>query len=307
MLSTNARWHAAALALYGLLAILLLRDGLGADQVLISRESLQNSLPWSAVLERAEPHNRFVGDQPRIFYPYLVEAAKVYAGEADALWTSRGGGGQPFLGNITSKLFHPLTLLAAVVRIELVPLLQGLFVLWLSSFFTWAFLRRLGLGPAAALFGGLAFGFGGHQVLWMQYALAQTLLALPFCFWAVERLVADRSRRRLAVLVLGFALLIFGGHPETAMVAAMVAGLWALWRLWDAHGRPLVVGAGLLAVALSAIQWLPFLEYASLSHGLNLREIEAARMEGHVALSSSLIWGFFALISAAMLRAKLPR
>lgn len=286
---------------------MLLRDGLSSDQVLISRESLQNSLPWSAVLERNEPHNRFVGDQPRIFYPYLVEAAKVYAGEADALWTSRGGGGQPFLGNITSKLFHPLTLLAAVMHVELVPLLQGLLTLWLSAFFTWAFLRRLGLGPPAALFGGLAFGFGGHQVLWLQYALAQTLLALPFCFWAVERLVADRSRRRLAVLAMGFAMLIFGGHPETAAVASLVAGLWALWRLWDAHGRPMVVGAGLLAVALSAIQWAPFLEYASKSHGLNLRELEAARMDGHVALSSSLIWGFFALISAAMLRSSATR
>lgn len=307
MLSTNARWHALALALYALLAAFLLRDGLHPDRVLISRESLQNSLPWSAVLERAEPHNRFVGDQPRIFYPYLVEAAKVYEGAADALWTSRGGGGQPFLGNITSKLFHPLTLLAAAFPITVVPLLQGLLVLWLSAFFTWAFLRRLGLGPPAALFGGLAFGFGGHQVLWLQYALSHTLLALPFCFWAVERLVADRSRRRLAVLAMGFAMLVFGGHPETAFVAALVAGLWALWRLWDAHGRPLVVGAGALAVALAAIQWMPFLEYASNSHGLNLREIESARMEGHVALSSSLIWGFFALISAALLRSSATR
>lgn len=300
-------WHLLALGLFGVLALVLLRDGLRPGRVLISHESLQNSLPWSASFDERPKHNRFVGDQPRIFYPYLVEAARVYAGEADALWTTRGGGGQPFHGNMTSSLLHPLTLLAAVFAVELVPLLQALLVLTLSAFFTWAFLRRLGLSPPVALFGGLAFGFGGHQVLWLQYALSHSLLALPLCFWATERLVEDRSRRRLAILAASFALLIFGGHPETAMVAALVAGVWAAYRLWDPHGRPLVISAGLLAVGLCAVQWMPFLEYALNSHGLKLRETEAARLEGSVALSGSMIWAFFALTSAALLRSSATR
>lgn len=302
MLSTEGRLHLLVLALAAVLACWLLADGFQPDHVLISNESLRHSLPWSAVLGPAEAHNRFVGDQPRIFYPYLLEAARVYAGEADALWTSRGGGGQPFLGNITSSLLHPLTLLAAVLPVTLVPLLQALAILVLGTFFTWAFLRRLGVCVPAALFGGLAFGFGGHQVFWLQYALSHTLVALPFCMWATERVVEDRSRRRAALLTLGLAMLVFGGHPETGYVAGLVAGLWAAWRLWDSHGRWVVVTAGLTALGLSAVQWLPFLEYATFSHGLKLREVEAANLEGGVSLGAAAIFGLFVVAALALIK-----
>jgi len=302
VLSTNQRQGALAFLFFFLVAVVFLWDAFTPGAVLVSRESLQNSLPWSSVLEPQPAHNRFVGDQPRIFYPYLLEAARIYAGEQNALWTSLGGGGQPFLGNISSSLFHPLTLLAAAFPVGWVPLLQALIVLVASAWFTWCFLRRLGVSAGASLFGGLAFGFGGHQVLWLQYALSHTLLALPFCFLAVERVVEDRSRRRVAVLAIGMTLLVLGGHPETGLVAGLVVGLWALWRLWDSHGRGLVVGAAVLALGLSAIQWMPFLEYAQLSHGLHLRELGASKLEGGVTLGASVVFAVFLLAAVALLR-----
>jgi len=286
----------------------MLRDGLRPDTVMVSSESLQHSLPWSATATAsdAEPYNRFLGDQPRIYYPYLREAAAVYAGEADAAWTSRGGGGLPFLGNMTSSLLHPLTLLAAVFSDTLVPLLQALVLLVLGAQFTFLFLRRLGLSWTAALCGGLAFGFGGHQVLWMQYALAHTLLALPLGFWAVERIVEDRGRRRLAVFALSVALLVFGGHPETGFVAGATLVLWALFRLWDAHGRFIVLSAVVLGLLLSAIQWLPFVEYANLSHGMWLRKHEAEH-SGGVSFGMGFIFAIFLLGAFALLRSSVER
>ncbi len=289
--------------IFVLLAAGLLHEGMPPGMVMLSSEAVQHALPWSAVMEPLPPHNAFLGDQTRIAYPYLLEAAEVYRGAADALWTSRGGGGLPFLGNMTSSLFHPLTLLVAVLPVERVPLLAGFLVLVLSAQFTYLFLRRLRLRFAPALFGGLAFGIGGHQVVWLQYALSHTLLALPFCFWAVERLVEDRSRGRVAVLAIGFSLLVFGGHPETAFVASAVTSLWALWRLWDAHGRFLVVGAVLLGAALSAVQWLPFLEYALDSHGMTLRLREAERSVSGVTWGAAAVFGLFLLAALALLRA----
>lgn len=289
------------------LAVWLLRDGLGSDRVLVAHESLTRSAPWNKALERPDAFNSYLVDQPRIYYPYLLEAARVYAGEADALWTSRGGAGQPFLGNITSSLLHPLTLLAAVVDTTLLPWLQGVLVLSLGAFFTWLFLRRLNLSISAAYFGAIAFGFGGHQVLWLQYALAHTLLAMPFTFWAVERVVSDPSRRRVAILAFGFALFVLGGHPETGYVAGLVAGLWALYRLWDPHGRMLVLGAGLLALALSAVQWAPFLEYVQESHGLRLRELETSRLETFGFSFASVIYAFLFVSAVAILRSSATR
>lgn len=287
-------------------ALFVLRDGLAPGTVLISSESLQRSLPWSAVAIDAEPFNRFLGDQPRIFFPYLREAAAVYEGRADAVWTSRGGGGLPFLGNMTSSLLHPLTLLAAVFSDTLVPLLQSFLLLVLGAQFTFLFLRRLGLSWMAAVFGGVAFGFSGHQVLWMQYALSHTLLALPMGFWAVERIVEDRGRRRVAVFALCVALLVFGGHPETGFVAGATLCLWALFRLWDAHGRFLVMTAVVLGLMLSAIQWLPFVEYASISHGMWLRGHVAEHTRG-VSFGAGLIFFVFLLGAVALLRSSVER
>jgi len=300
---STARWSAAAaFVLHLLLSLFLLRDAAVPGRVLISSESLERSLPWSAVLAPAPPHNRFLGDQTRIFYPYLLEAARAYAGEASFTWTSRGGGGLPFLGNMTSSLLHPLTALAAFLPVSRVPWIAGLLVLALSAQLTFLFLRRLDLSTGAALCGSLAFGYGGHQVLWLQYALSHTLLALPLCFWAVELVVQDRSRRRVAVLAAAFALLVLGGHPETAFVAGAVAGLWALWRLWDAHGRFLVMVAVLLGAALSAVQWMPFLEYALQSHGLWLRRAEAERASAGVSLGAAAIFALFLMAALALLR-----
>jgi hypothetical protein len=307
VLSTERGSTSIAFLLFAGLALFLMRDGLQPDAVMLSGETLQRSLPWSAVLDEQPARNRFVGDQVRIFYPYLLEAAAVYRGEVDPVWTSKGGGGLPFLGNMTSSLLHPLTALAAVIATGLVPLVQGLAVLILSAQLTFLFLRRLGLRWAPAVCGGLAFGFGGHQVLWLQYALSHTLVALPLCFWAVERLVEDRSRRRVAVLASGFALLVLGGHPETAYIAGLVALLWALWRLWDAHGRFLVLGTALLAAALSAVQWLPFLEYVGLSHGRWLRTLEAARGTGGASLGAAVIFAFFLVAALALLRSSAER
>ena len=308
MALSTERWKsAAALALYALLAAFVLRDGFAPGAVLVSGESLQRSLPWSAVLPQRPGHNRFLGDQSRIYYPYLLEAAAVYHGQADPVWTESAGGGLPFLGNMTSSLLHPLTLLAAWAPVSLVPLLQALAVLTLSSWFTFLFLKRLALRWPSALLGGLAFGFGGHQVLWLQYALSHTLLGLPFCMWAVELLVEDRSRRRIALLALGLALIVCGGHPETAYVSGLVVLLWALWRLWDAHGRFVVAGAALLGAALAAVQWMPFVEYALSSHGRWLRELEAARGGGGATFGAAAIFFVFAVAALALVRSSIER
>lgn len=308
MALSTERWRsAAALVLYALLAAGVLRDGFAPGAVLVSSESLQRSLPWSAVLPQHPEHNRFLGDQPRIYYPYLLQAAAIYRGESDPVWTQHAGGGLPFLGNMTSSLLHPLTLLAAWLPVALVPLLQGLAVLTLSSWFTFLFLKRLSLRWPTALLGGLAFGFGGHQVLWLQYALSHTLLGLPFCMWGIELLVEDRSRRRIALLALGLAAIVCGGHPETAYISVLVVVLWALWRLWDAHGRFVVAGAALLGAALAAVQWMPFLEYALTSHGHWLRELEAARGGGGATFGAAAIFLVFAVAALALLRSSIER
>ncbi|HTE05528.1 MAG TPA: hypothetical protein VK824_04970, partial [Planctomycetota bacterium] len=295
--------HAAlALLVFVALAAALLREGFQPGHVLIAGEAQAHWLPWSAKLPPDAPHNRFLVDQPQVFYPYLMEAQRVYRGETDALWTSRGGGGLPWFGTISSSLLHPLTLLATVLPIELLPLAQGLAVLALSATFTWLFLRRLGVSAPAAGMAAVAFGFGGHQVFWLEYALSHVLLALPFTFWAAERFVQRRSPRRLVVFALGLVLLVLGGHPETTFVSALVAAAWVCYRLRLGRGWWLAPLAALLALALAAVQWLPFLEYILASRGLYLRNLAHGQQYAGPSLGAASLCVALFLAAAWMLR-----
>lgn len=302
MRSMGRRQGALALLVFAVLAAALLREGFLPGRVLISSEAQRNWLPWSAVLPAAEPHNRFVVDQPQVFFPYLMEAQRVYRGEVGALWTSRGGGGLPFFGNISSSLLHPLTLLATVLPIGLLPLAQGLATLVLSALFTWLFLRRLGVSAPAAGMAAVGFGFGGHQVFWLQYALSHALLALPFTFWAAERFVERRSPRRLVVLAAGYVLLVLGGHPETTAVSILVVSAWLAFRLRDRQGWLALLGAGLLALGLAAVQWLPFLEYSLASRGLYLRSLAHAQQHAMVGLGEAALCLLLGLAALLLLR-----
>jgi len=109
-LSTARRSAAAAFALHLLLALFLLRDAARPDHVLISGESLRNSLPWSAVLPDEPPANRFLGDQPRIFYPYLLGYiaffSKDYKGAVDELL--KGDQQDPFVIGLIAQSYQRL-------------------------------------------------------------------------------------------------------------------------------------------------------------------------------------------------------
>ena len=79
-----------------------------------------------------------------------------------------------------------------------------------------------------------------------------------------ERLRQRPSAKRVATLAVAVAMDVLAGYPQGAALGVAVSGAWAVVRAGGAGGATFLAryAAGIgLGLALSAIQWVPFIEY----------------------------------------------
>ncbi|MEP7011498.1 MAG: hypothetical protein ABJC13_14345 [Acidobacteriota bacterium] len=190
--------------------------------------------------------------------PWLVFLKRELAAGRWPGWNPYSFAGAPFGANGQSAPLFPLHLLFA-----LLPLQIGFVVLpWLRIVLAgcgaWLFAREIGLSRPAALWATIGFPLSGMLVSFLLFPMGNALALVPWVLWAVERLAAGRSGGALLALGAGFQLL--GGHPETSMHTALLAGLYLLVR--GSAGRTLstwgrFVAAWALAAGIAAVQILP--------------------------------------------------
>jgi len=203
------------------------------------------------------------------------------------LWNPYNGNGVPQLANYQSGIFSVYTLPFYVLPFKWALLLTAYLRLFVSGFFTFIFFKLLGLKQLPALFGSLAFMFCGYSIVWLSYPQSGTLTFLPLSLCCLEWAFQRYERRspgslnralRWPLIGLTAALTIglLGGHPETLYFCGLLVAAYTVFRLltvWNADhfrraalrslsGLILSIGlAGLLALAISAVQILPFAEY----------------------------------------------
>ena len=134
-------------------------------------------------------------------------------------------------------------------------------------------LRRSGLPPLAAFFGGLAFGFSPYR--WSRLSHAQVLLAqwIPVLLWLWDRLLATRRPRTAVAFGVVYALHVTGGTYLAYMAHVPLAVIAAV-RL-RRHGRDLLRRESLrvlvpTAAACGAMALAVFLPYLLISNRLGL-------------------------------------
>jgi hypothetical protein len=189
--------------------------------------------------------------------PWLVFLKRELAAGRWPGWNPYSFAGAPFGANGQSAPLFPLHLLFA-----LLPLQLGFVVLpWLRIVMAgcgaWLFARETGVSRPAALWATIGFPLSGMLVSFLLFPMGNALALVPWVLWAVERLAAGRSGGALLALCAGLQLL--GGHPETSMHTALLAGLYLLVRgtaravaTW---GR--FVAGWALAAGIAAAQILP--------------------------------------------------
>jgi hypothetical protein len=187
------------------------------------------------------------------------------------LWNPYQLAGQPFLGlHAPAVLYPPNVLLFGLFQPEAALGLHTILHLSLAGFFTWLFLARLGLEPAACLVGAFVYMLSAPTVICLQFTTyTSTQTWLPALLWAVHGLASEARLRWALGLGLFGALAFLGGHAQAFVWEVQFAaayGVFALITVTARGRRARVAGlaliAGVFATALAAPQLLPALELA---------------------------------------------
>lgn len=180
--------------------------------------------------------------------------------------------GVPLDANIQAAPFYPFNVLfmlldfptAWTILIILQPFLAGI---WM-----YLYLRRVSLSTLSASLGAIAWAFGGFCVSWMTWGtIVHAALWLPLMLLAIDELTTEPKKwpqymKWGACLLLGIVMTILAGHIQVAAYSLLLSLMYFAYKvtnrsLWVSMGW--VMAAGILALLITAAQWLPLLRFVA--------------------------------------------
>jgi hypothetical protein len=266
----------AAAAIYAVLSLVLVGQGLLPGRILSSSDGLWTMAPWKASKPddvRLYGSNYELADTVAVFEPYF-EFSKAAMPDVP-LWNPHIMGGRPYLANAQSAIFSPFTLPAYVIPLDKALAVMAAIKLFVGAFGMFLLGRWLGMRFGGALLAGIVFAFGTFFVVWLPWPLTNVFPLIPFLLLLTDLVV----RRPGPLIVAGLgglvALQFAGGHPETSFHVMVVVVIWFCFRVvqrWWREGRdrrlllvPAAAFAGALALgaAVAAVTLVPLLELLS--------------------------------------------
>lgn len=236
-------------------------------RVFFATDILQTLPPWSQNAPPGfAPTNPRLRDPVSAVMPVLAEFRRGVLSGHFPLWSTDPSGGVP-LGTLPyNGLLSVLNLPYLLLPMWYAPAISKLLEMGVAAGFTFLFLRRIGLGKAASLVGGLIYVNSGFQVVWTTFPQSEVGALIPALFWAVEVALDRKSPRGVIPLAVAAALILLQGFPALAVFALLASGLYVLARIvaspHSTRARlrtlALVGGALVLGVGIASIQFLPF-------------------------------------------------
>lgn len=235
--------------------------GLGMHRgLLLSSDIRSLAFPWQPLCAEHRSGNVDLADPAQQFVPWLQLARRELAAGRVPLWNPFQDGGVPLLGNAQSALGSPLVWPALLLGVERGWNLSLLLRILVAAAGTFLWLRDLGRSRPAAALGAISFGLSGAFVAWLEHPHTLVAAAAPWVLWAAQRVVRTSRPGALMALAAAVLLAFVGGHPETLLLVALLAGVWVLGLAgWRGLGR--TTGPALLGAGLAAPLVLPFVEY----------------------------------------------
>lgn len=259
--------------------------------VYLPRHPAAHDLPWSrapgAAAFAGEPVNRVFSDKINLLYPDHVFLHESLNEGRIPLWNPWILGGVSQAANPLAGVFYPPNWLLAALPVVHGPVAAAALHVLLGGLFFLLFLRRAGLGTAAALFGALAWSWSGWTAAHLQNTpLVAVLSWAPLGFASIEARARGGGRGWLAALALAMALMWLAGFPQLAVYGsaalAIHAAVAVLARARRDGARPALREAGLLLAAAAAGLLLAAPQLGATAGGLPLTGHQGATAEALV-------------------------
>ncbi len=239
---------------------------------------------WPATLRQA---TFFFGDIFLFFYPTHLAYANALRELRLPLWVSEMMAGFPIYAEGQIGALYPLHLfLYGLLPIDVATNYDILIHLAWVAVGMYLFARAMRLQPVSAFLAALSFGMGGFFYARLQHmSILAAASWLPWLMWAWEKheQATDRRKRRrwFALLALFSGTQLLAGHPQFALLSALLLSMYAVVRWKRDEKLPLQHGIFFewidlprlfpvilffsIGAALAAVQLLPTFELASFS------------------------------------------
>ena len=211
----------------------------------------------------ARARNPWLNDLASQFVPWAVKTRAAWRSGELPLRDYWNGCGSAFAGGPAAP-FSPFAVLFALLTVTRAFGAAAALKAFAALTGTWLWLRELGASTSAALLGAVSFALSFAIAPWIFFPIAAGAAALPWVFFAAERL-RDRSHpgRAFALLVAVFATWPLFGHVESVFMGVCLLGLVLLVR-WLSGGLPdaaplcrRILLAGAAGAGLAAFVLLP--------------------------------------------------
>ncbi|MGD9496355.1 MAG: hypothetical protein AB7Y46_08590, partial [Armatimonadota bacterium] len=160
-----------AVAGLALLSALFWADCLFGPNAPLAAQFQAEMEPWRSETDLRSPTAQWcplLWDGVAQFYPWRLFAAREARAGRLALWNPHQFCGYPFMANGQSALLYPPNWLLPLIDVCWGMGLLAALHCFLASLLSYLFARRVGIGPPAALFGAIAFAYGGFMVAWAE-------------------------------------------------------------------------------------------------------------------------------------------
>ena len=213
-----------------------------------------------------EPQNRMLSDIAFQMIPWRQALRHSIASGEWPLLNRFEGCGDVLAAEAQPAPFSPFTLLALLLPVAASFGYTASIAFFLAALGAFLLARELQSSEMASLVCAAVFPFAAPIALQILWPLGFAWSLLPLVLMAARRVVEVPSVRSAAIVVVALTLEALAGHPETLLHVAAIGVVYGAFE-WLRRGRAqrgrvlgYAIGAGVLALMLSAIAILPMLE-----------------------------------------------
>ncbi|PYQ31592.1 MAG: hypothetical protein DMF56_00320 [Acidobacteria bacterium] len=199
------------------------------DYVNLPVDFLKTLPPWAHLLRDHRASNLYMNDIVLQIVPWAQQVRDAWRSLHVPLWNELSAAGYPLLGNPQTSALSPLRLLALPLDLGHAMTAEAAMKLLIAFTFTFLFCRRRGYSELASTIGAVAFGLSSFIIVWLHFPLVTSACMLPAVLYATDLLAERVTYKRFVTAAVVWAVLLFGGHPETAAHTFFIAVLYALW------------------------------------------------------------------------------
>ncbi len=204
-------------------------------------------------------------------------AQSLKAGHGIPQWNPYLMGGLPYIAAMHGDIFYPTALLRWILPTDVAMTWEFMIHLFLCGLFTYLFLRAWGFGFWSALLGGASYMLGGSIAGYASPGHDGKLFVstmLPALLLALTRGVRDGRTWAWGAIAVVVGLALLSPHPQLSQYLLLAGGAFAIYAAFShspERGKlptnvaltrlGFALGAVVLGMLASAVQYMPVIEY----------------------------------------------